>query len=393
MRIHRLEVEGFRSLKKVSWEPGALNVVIGPNGSGKSNLLKHLELIRSFSFGNLNKQIQKQGGFNEVTWNKENYQISFNTCFDFSEDKNRSPYILCHHIVLTALPTFIGHKIDTESLSLIERDTNAIQNILFQRDYAQLSVYDGDELKEMPSSFLDMCESFIATESHPKPLLNNNFLINDFLKNIRIYTSLDTSNNSPIRSPFIPGYELHVDPDGNNLTQTLHNIYENNFEVKNDIDAAMNAVFGDMYVRLAFPPASDNRLQLKIYWKNLDHGQSAASISDGTLRFLYLLAILANPDPSPLIAIDEPETGLHPSMFPIIAEFAAEASKKSQIIFTTHSDQFLTACGEFDPTITVASWSEGETHLKVVNKEELKDWLKQYSLGALFRSGELEELA
>ncbi len=45
MKIRQLFVEGFRSLKKVVWEPGDLNVLIGPNGSGKSNLLRVLEMI------------------------------------------------------------------------------------------------------------------------------------------------------------------------------------------------------------------------------------------------------------------------------------------------------------------------------------------------------------
>lgn len=191
--------------------------------------------------------------------------------------------------------------------------------------------------------------------------------------------------------PAITSFEKTISEDGSNLIQFLHTLYTSDRNFESDIDSAMNAAFGNDYEKLVFPPASDQRVQLRIRWKSLKREQSALDISDGTLRFLYLMAILANPEPSPLIAIDEPETGLHPSMFPIIAEFARECSRKSQIIFTTHSDQFLTACQEFDPTVTVASWSEGETHLKIVDKEQLKNWLKHYSLGSLFRSGELEQ--
>ena len=152
----------------------------------------------------------------------------------------------------------------------------------------------------------------------------------------------------------------------------------------------MKAAFGDDFDELVFPPASDQRVQMRIRWKSLKREQSAADLSDGTLRFLFLLAVLANPEPAPLIAIDEPETGLHPSMMPLIAELAVEASKKTQVIFTTHSDPFLDAFRDTRPTTTVAKWEDGQTKLHIVDDEELKHFLKDYSLGALFRSGELE---
>jgi predicted ATPase len=102
------------------------------------------------------------------------------------------------------------------------------------------------------------------------------------------------------------------------------------------------------------------------------------------------VTILANPEPGDLIAIDEPETGLHPSMFPILAELAAEAADRTQVIFTTHSPQFLDAFREEPPTTTVAEWVDGETRLYTIDGEKLRRWLESYSLGALYRSGELE---
>ncbi|MGH9843130.1 MAG: AAA family ATPase [Blastocatellia bacterium] len=104
--------------------------------------------------------------------------------------------------------------------------------------------------------------------------------------------------------------------------------------------------------------------------------QSAADLSDGTLRFLFLLTVLGSPDAAPLIAIDEPETGLHPSMLPIVAEYAVEAAQRSQIIFTTHSPQFLDAFDRTKPTATIVSWEDGETRLQALAESELRQWLK-----------------
>jgi predicted ATPase len=132
---------------------------------------------------------------------------------------------------------------------------------------------------------------------------------------------------------------------------------------------------------------------MRLRWKTLRREQSAADLSDGTLRFLLMLAILASPEAAPVIAIDEPETGLHPSMLPIIAEYAAEASSSRQIVFTTHSPQFLDAFRDVRPTTTVAKWENGETKLATLDGKGLEKWLKEYSLGALCLSGELEGMA
>ena len=155
----------------------------------------------------------------------------------------------------------------------------------------------------------------------------------------------------------------------------------------------MHAAFGNDYDELVFPPASDQRIQLRVRWKSLRREQTAADLSDGTLRFLFLLTVLTSPSPAPVIAIDEPETGLHPSMLPIVAEYAVGAAERAQVILTTHSPQFLDAFEDTLPTTTVVRWVNGETVLKTLKGEKLERWLNEYSLGTLYRSGELEDMA
>ena len=212
------------------------------------------------------------------------------------------------------------------------------------------------------------------------------------IASIIVYHDLRTDKDSPIRQPTITQLEKRIEPDGQNLIAVLHTLYTGDRDFKNDINSAMRVAFGDDFEELVFPPASDQRIQLRVRWKSLKREQSAADLSDGTLRFLFLLTVLASPDPPPVIAIDEPETGLHPSMFPIVAEFAQDASLRSQVILATHSPQFLDAFTDAMPTTTVALWENGETILRTLPKQELEYWLKEYSLGALFRSGELEQM-
>lgn len=77
MKVLQLDIEGFRSLKKVSWKPGDLNVIIDPNGSGKSNLLRFLELMSVSAQGRLGKYIQSLGGMEPIVWDRQTTTISF----------------------------------------------------------------------------------------------------------------------------------------------------------------------------------------------------------------------------------------------------------------------------------------------------------------------------
>jgi predicted ATPase len=108
------------------------------------------------------------------------------------------------------------------------------------------------------------------------------------------------------------------------------------------------------------------------------------------LRFLMLMTILGSPDPAPLIAIDEPETGLHPRMMSLVAEVAENVARKSQIIFSTHSPSFLDAFDNELPTTTIVTMEGSETVLKTIAGEELKRWIDDYSLSKFVFSGEAD---
>ena len=128
----------------------------------------------------------------------------------------------------------------------------------------------------------------------------------------RIHHDIHIERGSPIRLPATTQYDTQMDPDGSNLVTVLHTAYTGNREFKNAIDEGMTAGFGDEYKELIFQPAAAQQIQLAIQWKSSSKPHAGQDLSDGTLRFLFLLTVLANPEPPDLIAIDEPEAGLHP---------------------------------------------------------------------------------
>jgi predicted ATPase len=88
------------------------------------------------------------------------------------------------------------------------------------------------------------------------------------------------------------------------------------------------------------------------------------------------------------MAIDEPESGLHPSMLPIIAELATAAGTRTQVTLSTHSPEMLDAFGDTLPAATTFEWVGDHTELKTVSGDELKKWVQEYSLGRFIFSGE-----
>jgi predicted ATPase len=116
---------------------------------------------------------------------------------------------------------------------------------------------------------------------------------------------------------------------------------------------------------------------------------SAYRLSDGTLRWLALLAILLNPTPAPVTCIDEPELGLHPDIIPTLADLLVDAAKRTQLIVTTHSSALIDAFSDDPEAVCVCEKVEGSTVIRRLDKDRLNVWLKDYSLGHLWASGEI----
>jgi predicted ATPase len=115
----------------------------------------------------------------------------------------------------------------------------------------------------------------------------------------------------------------------------------------------------------------------------------ATRLSDGTLRYLCLLAILCDPDPPALICIEEPELGLHPDILPSLAEHIISASKRTQLIVTTHSEILVDAMTETPESVVVCEKHNGKTELQRLKAGDLAPYLGEYRLGNLWIDGDL----
>lgn len=380
MNIQRLEISGFRSLEHVIWEPGPLNVLIGMNASGKSNLLRALLLLKHAADGKLSETVRSWGGMAPLVWDGQATTIRFRLQLDDPP--------LAYELAMERLGKSGAFRIGHESL------VSPSENSLLERTSTKAALFAHKQRLEITPGTLAEDESLL--KQAPLPEISGKSDISSvqrYLADYRIYHDMRVDSDSEMRRAAVSRRDLRVDADGSNLISVLHTLYSSNRYFKEELNIAMKAAFGDEFEELVFPPAEDGRVQLRLRWRSLRRQQSASDLSDGTLRFLILVAVLASSKPPPLIAIDEPETGLHPSMLPLVAELAADAARRTQVILTTHSPQFLNAFKERADITTVVEWKEGKTQLHRLPERELARWLEHYQLGDLMLSGELESLA
>jgi predicted ATPase len=130
-------------------------------------------------------------------------------------------------------------------------------------------------------------------------------------------------------------------------------------------------------------------VQIFVHEKGLNQPIPATRLSDGTLRYLCLLTLLCHPTPPPLLCIEEPELGLHPDILTTVAELLVEASQRTQLIVTTHSDALVSALTDTPESVLVFEHDDTGTHLRRLEATRLKQWFEKYSLGELWRMGEI----
>jgi predicted ATPase len=169
------------------------------------------------------------------------------------------------------------------------------------------------------------------------------------------------------------------------LAAFLYNLKKNHLSVYEEIRDTVRLVapfFGDFLLRPYFQ--NPNQIQLEWTQKDSDIPFHGSQLSDGTLRFICLVAALLQPSPPKTLLLDEPELGLHPYALTILSTLIYAAARKSQLIVSTQSADLLSC---FEPHQVIVVERQGnESKFKRLDKAALQIWLDdEYSLGDLWR--------
>jgi predicted ATPase len=173
-------------------------------------------------------------------------------------------------------------------------------------------------------------------------------------------------------------------PDSSNLALVLNQIEHKSGPVFNEHLKRFFPRFERMSTSI-----SGGTVQFYLHESGFRAPIPTTRLSDGTIRFIAMLATLLSPSPPPLVCMEEPELGLHPDAVALLADLLVEASQRMQLVVTTHSDAFVSALTNQPAAIVACERPGAGTVLRRLDPERLADWLDDYRLGDLWRMGEL----
>lgn len=384
--IHSLKLKNFLSYgsqgEEIEMQP--LNVIIGANSSGKSNLIEAIGLLKAIPT-DLLAPIRQGGGISDFLWKGDNQNpiAQIEATLDYVENKP-----LHYRIDFTV----VGQKLEIveEAIEETYQFLGDYDNNFFYRYQNGVPVLNMKNSidkprsqRSLPRETINLSQSIISQIKAPDQYPEITYLNNQF-SNISLYRDWHIGRNSQARMPQRTDLlEYPLLEDGSNLGLFLNNLM---YQIgTREVIEKLKKFYDEAEELVA--KLQGGTVQIFIRETGLNQPIPANRLSDGTLRYLFLIALLLDPTPPPIICIEEPEIGLHPDILPTIAEMLVEASKRTQIIVTTHSDALISSLPV--ESVLVCERDTTGTHLRRLDSNHLKDWLDDYSLGGLWRMGEI----
>lgn len=355
-----ITVEGFKSINSIEkLELRPINVLIGPNGAGKSNFIGVFSFLNAIRLGGLRDYVMRSGGADRLLHFGSRTTSRLTVHISFENEINQYEISLEADDADGMFP-----QIETAYFWDKERYLQPLGKTLYGRD-GEAGISDSQ------------VQSGITR------------YVRQHLDNWRLYHFHDTSSTSPIKKTMDINDNRFLRPDGSNLASFLYYLREkhgNSYDLIRRTVRLIAPFFDDFLLE----PLALNEDKIRLEWRHRgsDSYFDAASLSDGSLRFVALATLLLQPKelrPS-VILLDEPELGLHPYAIETLASLVKQTYVETQIALSTQSPLIL---DHFEPEdVLVTNRVEGATQFTRLDGEKLKNWLEDYSLGQLWEKNE-----
>ena len=383
-----------------------LNVMIGPNGSGKSNLIDAISLLRA-SPNDIAAPIREGGGLSE--WIHKGGSGAASDVFGLdawvSYREAASPLlhalrlrrvgqqlaveqesVTCESVPEGADPELYWYYRQSATLTAV--NTNIAD--LMQSGHAAGTLPTGPvpprRARELGPKERSSARSILAQLRDPASYPELTHLAQVYSQ-IGLFRDASVGPHSPLRGPQGAAEPISfLREDGANLALVLNDRLARPAEKKWLLKELRR-----FYERVEDVTTRTyaGTIEILFHEGGLDQPITSSRLSDGTLRYLSLLCILSDPSPPPLVCIEEPEIGLHPDALPHLAHLLVEASERMQLIVTTHSDILVSALSDVPEAVVVCERDDRGSHLRRLDPVRLEEWLKKYTVGGLWRMGEI----
>lgn len=395
MFIKSLHLKNILSFKDTELKLQPLNVLIGANGSGKSNLIDVIRLLQAVP-GDLPTFFRRNGPISDWVWKGDQSTPEMQLRFPELEVKLADyQYLrerLDYQISFAIFSSGDQYNIHSEKLSVVDEPPKKPRAVLeWDRVFGMISNVDfsgSEELTRTPlsSGLIRQGRSVLAEFRDP---LNHPVATRTAgrMGAIKAYRSWHVGRDSPVRHPQrTDGDPSFLEEDFSNLALVVNDLLSRRLEPS--LDSYLKR-FYESYESL-HPRIFGNTIELIVNEAGLGSSLPASRLSDGTIRFIALLAILCHPEPPPLICIEEPEIAMHPDSQDLVVELLKKASERTQLIVTTHSPWLIDHLSATPEQVVVCERDrhpEKGTQFNRLSREKLEDWLEDQPLGEVWMAG------
>jgi len=238
-------------------------------------------------------------------------------------------------------------------------------NCFAERRGPSVTLRDRNGERRQAYTKLDSFDSMLTHCANPEDGAEL-LLLRERLRDWRFYDHFRTDGEAPARRRQVGTRTPVLAGDGADLAAAIATIQE--IGIEGELEGAVSDAFPGASIEVA---VSDGYFEVEMRQKGLLRSLRTAELSDGTLRYLLLVAALLSPRPPTLMILNEPETSLHPDLLPPLARLIARASKRSQIIVVSHAVPLVSALKQADALEIVLSKELGET---VIAGQERFTW-------------------
>jgi len=372
MRPTDIAISNYRSIRRLFMPIQPLSVFVGENGVGKSNLYKSLSLLRDAATGRITRTIADEGGLNSVSWSGlrkrgEDGRLRLAARFDH-----------IRYSIELGFPGPLEAAFPGEPMIKSERieATHGKRKILMmERTNSHVSVRGESGAWSEHKDAVLPSETALAGFSDGKQCPEIDLIRNAML-GWRFYHDFRTDAASPIRKPCLAITTPSLSADGHDLAAVLATL----FAIREDTIDLQDAIED------AFPGAElraweeNGRCEFELRQEDMPRPFKAHELSDGTLKYICLLAVFMGYRLPPFIALNEPETSLHPSLLAPLARLIAKASRRADVWIVTHSEPLMEALR-----------SESSVPLRRVIKSKGATTIEGLTLSGEFRDQEDDE--
>ena len=375
--IKKIEIKRFRRLRDIELEMRPLMVLVGANGAGKTSFLDALALFSASASGKMRETIEDMGGVSDILTRGSSDALSFGATMEVT---GHPP--LEYEFSLQAKGQ--GYSIAKENLSQQKKDRE--QPFFYINSHGDdIKYYDVTQKKLLPPDW--SYNLFETSLSQVPKVYRQPEELRKILGTTTQYHTLDVGRQAPVKLPQQMRPAALPGKNGENLASFLYSLREVNNDYYEKIEDTLHAAFPS-FEALSFPPVAAGMLSMTWKEKYFKNPIYTHELSEGTLRFLWLTALLQSPELSPVTMIDEPEVSLHPELLSLLADLLREASKRTQIIVATHSDCLIRFLKPSEVVVMDVD-GDGFTQARWADSLNLEEWMRDYTLDELWRMGRI----